>query len=111
LLSLLASNTHAFLFKKKSAWLSSRKDDIFYNVGHFLALQISDLLDCARGACSVGFICLVRWKVSGFTHGKEKKREAPFGCAEKPAEKHYLLICCERKALFWLKNKLKKYEL
>jgi hypothetical protein len=34
---------------------------------------------------------------------------APFGCADKPAEKHCRLICCERKILFRLKkNKLKK---
>jgi hypothetical protein len=32
----------------------------------------------------------------------------PFGCADKPAEIHYWLICCERKILFRLKNKLKK---
>jgi hypothetical protein len=32
----------------------------------------------------------------------------PFGCADKPAEKHCWLICCERKMLFRLKNKLKK---
>jgi hypothetical protein len=31
----------------------------------------------------------------------------PFGCADKPAEKHCWLICCERKTLFRLKNKLK----
>jgi hypothetical protein len=29
----------------------------------------------------------------------------PFGCADKPAEKHCWLICCERKILFWLKKK------
>jgi hypothetical protein len=35
--------------------------------------------------------------------------ELLFGCADKPAEKHYWLICCERKILFRLKkNKLKK---
>jgi hypothetical protein len=33
---------------------------------------------------------------------------APFGWADKPAEKHRWLICCERKILFRLKNKLKK---
>jgi hypothetical protein len=32
---------------------------------------------------------------------------ASFGCADKPTEKHCWLICCERKTLFWLKNKLK----
>jgi hypothetical protein len=32
----------------------------------------------------------------------------PFGWADKPAEKHCWLICCERKILFQLKNKLKK---
>jgi hypothetical protein len=31
----------------------------------------------------------------------------PFGCADKPAEKQCCLIYCERKTLFWLKNKLK----
>jgi hypothetical protein len=29
---------------------------------------------------------------------------APFGCADKPAEKHCWLICCERKTLFRLKK-------
>jgi hypothetical protein len=29
---------------------------------------------------------------------------APFGCADKPAEKHCWLICCERKILFQLKK-------
>jgi hypothetical protein len=29
---------------------------------------------------------------------------APFGCADKPAEKHHCLICCERKILLWLKK-------
>jgi hypothetical protein len=28
----------------------------------------------------------------------------PFGCADKPAEKHCWLICCERKILFRLKK-------
>jgi hypothetical protein len=28
----------------------------------------------------------------------------PFGCADKPAEKHIWLICCERKILFRLKK-------
>jgi hypothetical protein len=31
-----------------------------------------------------------------------------FGCANKPAEKHYWLICCERKILFRLKKQAKK---
>jgi hypothetical protein len=35
---------------------------------------------------------------------------APFGYADKPAEKHYWLIYCERKTLFWLKNKLKSMD-
>jgi hypothetical protein len=30
-----------------------------------------------------------------------------FGCDDKLAEKHCWLICCERKILFWQKNKLK----
>jgi hypothetical protein len=30
-----------------------------------------------------------------------------FGCADKLAEKHCWLICCERKTLFRLKKKLK----
>jgi hypothetical protein len=34
--------------------------------------------------------------------------EAPFGWADKLAEKHCCLIYCERKTLFWLKNKFKK---
>jgi hypothetical protein len=33
---------------------------------------------------------------------------APFGWADKPAEKHYWLICCERKILFRLKKQAKK---
>jgi hypothetical protein len=32
----------------------------------------------------------------------------PFGYADKPAEKHCLLICCERKILFRLKNQAEK---
>jgi hypothetical protein len=28
----------------------------------------------------------------------------PFGCADKPAEKHCWLICCERKTPFRLKK-------
>jgi hypothetical protein len=38
---------------------------------------------------------------------REPCNGGPFGCADKPAEKHYWLICCEIKILFWLKNKLK----
>jgi hypothetical protein len=34
----------------------------------------------------------------------EIQTEAPFGCADKPAEKHCWLICCERKILFQLKK-------
>jgi hypothetical protein len=33
---------------------------------------------------------------------------APFGCADKPAEKHGWLICCERKILFRLKKQAEK---
>jgi hypothetical protein len=36
---------------------------------------------------------------------------APFGCADKPDEKHYWLICCERKILFRLKKQAEKDEL
>jgi hypothetical protein len=32
----------------------------------------------------------------------------PFGCADKPAEKHCWLICCERKILFRLKKQAEK---
>jgi hypothetical protein len=32
----------------------------------------------------------------------------PFGCADKPAEKHCWLICCERKIPFWLKKQAEK---
>jgi hypothetical protein len=39
-----------------------------------------------------------------------KLDKGPFGCADKPAEKYYWLICCERKILFRLKNKLKKMD-
>jgi hypothetical protein len=35
----------------------------------------------------------------------------PFGCFDKPAEKHYCLICCERKTLFRLKKQAEKYGL
>jgi hypothetical protein len=34
--------------------------------------------------------------------------KAPFGCADKPAEKHCWLICCERKILFRLKKQAEK---
>jgi hypothetical protein len=33
---------------------------------------------------------------------------APFGCADKPAEKHRWLICCKRKTLFRLKKQAEK---
>jgi hypothetical protein len=36
---------------------------------------------------------------------------APFGCADKPAENHYWLICGERKILFQLKKQAEKYRL
>jgi hypothetical protein len=36
---------------------------------------------------------------------------APFGCADKPAGKHYWLICCEGKTLFRLKKQAEKYGL
>jgi hypothetical protein len=36
---------------------------------------------------------------------------ALFGCADKPAEKHCWLICCERKTLFRLKKQAEKYGL
>jgi hypothetical protein len=36
--------------------------------------------------------------------------KAPFGCADKLAEKHCWLIYCERKILFRLKNKLKNMD-
>jgi hypothetical protein len=32
----------------------------------------------------------------------------PFGCADKPAEKHCWLICCERKILFRLQKQAEK---
>jgi hypothetical protein len=35
----------------------------------------------------------------------------PFGCADKTAEKHSWLICCERKILFQLKKQAEKDEL
>jgi hypothetical protein len=34
--------------------------------------------------------------------------DAPFGWADKPAEKHCWLICCERKILFRLKKQVEK---
>jgi hypothetical protein len=40
--------------------------------------------------------------VSGIT--QKIKRQAPFGCADKPVEKHCWLIYCERKILFRLKK-------
>jgi hypothetical protein len=39
------------------------------------------------------------------------KGQAWSGCANKPAEKHGWLICCERKILFRLKKQVKKYGL
>jgi Uri superfamily endonuclease len=36
---------------------------------------------------------------------------AQFGCADKPAEKHYWLFCCERKIFFQLKKQAEKYGL
>jgi hypothetical protein len=33
------------------------------------------------------------------------------GCDDKPAEKYYWLICCERKILFRLKKQAEKYGL
>jgi hypothetical protein len=36
---------------------------------------------------------------------------APFGCADKPAEKHCWLICCERKTFFRVKKQAEKYGL
>jgi hypothetical protein len=36
------------------------------------------------------------------------KTKAPFGWADKPAEKHCWLICCERKILFRLKKQAEK---
>jgi hypothetical protein len=35
-------------------------------------------------------------------------QKGPFGCADKPAEKHCRLICCERKILFRLKKQAEK---
>jgi hypothetical protein len=40
--------------------------------------------------------------------GRGVKFLATFGCADKPAEKHYWLICCEGKILFRLKKQVKK---
>jgi hypothetical protein len=40
-------------------------------------------------------------------HFLHKITQAPFGYTDKLAEKHCWLICCERKILFRLKNKLK----
>jgi hypothetical protein len=37
-----------------------------------------------------------------------RKTLAPFGCADKPAEKHRWLIRCERKTLFRLKKQAEK---
>jgi hypothetical protein len=37
-----------------------------------------------------------------------EEKMAPFGWADKPAEKHCWLICCERKILFWLKKQAEK---
>jgi hypothetical protein len=37
-----------------------------------------------------------------------KLTTAPFGCADKPAEKHCWIICCERKILFQLKKQAEK---
>jgi hypothetical protein len=51
-----------------------------------------------------------KWEIVGsvVACGKRLKYTAPFGCADKPAEKHCWLICCERKTLFWLKKQAEK---
>jgi hypothetical protein len=41
-------------------------------------------------------------------HIECSETKEPFGWNYKPAEKHCWLIFCERKILFWLKNKLNK---
>jgi hypothetical protein len=53
----------------------------------------------ATAACVViGTATLIYMASNGTT-------TAPFGYADKPAEKHCWLICCERKILFRLKKK------
>jgi hypothetical protein len=44
---------------------------------------------------------------ANFTRSNSGQRQ-PFGCADKPAEKHCWLICCERKILFRLKKQTEK---
>jgi hypothetical protein len=46
-----------------------------------------------------------------FSAGLSAQPNGPFGCADKPAEKHCWLICCERKTLFRLKKQAEKYGL
>jgi hypothetical protein len=52
------------------------------------------------------FFCLQTY-IASVAFGYFKSRSGttePFGCADKPAEKHCWLICCERKILFRLKK-------
>jgi hypothetical protein len=43
-----------------------------------------------------------------FMVDRDTSDKESFGCADKPTEKYYWLICCERKILFRLKNQAEK---
>jgi hypothetical protein len=47
------------------------------------------------------------WMMAGVNHRQDQLIE-PFGCADKPAEKHCWMICYERKILFHLKKQAEK---
>jgi hypothetical protein len=50
----------------------------------------------------------LRMLLLGCTGPHASAAAVPFGCADKPAEKHCWLICCERKILFQLKKQAEK---
>jgi hypothetical protein len=67
------------------------------NFDHLLCLT------CIRRALSVGWLYWILRYVGYIM--------APFGCTDKPTEKHCWLICCERKTPFRLKKQAEKYGL
>jgi hypothetical protein len=67
------------------------------------------------------YYCLLQWEMGAPLRPNARSRSLavplatcfltiyePFGCADKPTEKHRWLICCERKILFRLKKQAKK---
>jgi hypothetical protein len=59
------------------------------NVNKYKFIDLIKIYNFSFGDCSIGVRAL-------------------FGCADKPAEKHCWLICCERKILFRLKKQAEK---